>query len=143
MSGPNTAKSLASGTPFDGRDGLGTTTAAVANDFGVLKFTGGVAATETTHSANVIPAHWAGREVGLICTGGVCYFAFSLNSTAEVDRAVSATAAGAAGKVGVPLPNSLSIETRARVPDAPAGQQVYFVRESDATSTIVYMRLLA
>lgn len=136
------AKSLANGAPFDGRAGQGSTAAAVANDFGVLKFTGGVAATETTHSANVIPAHWHGREVGLVASGGVCYFAFSLSATAEVDRAVAATAAGDAGKVGLPLPNSVSIETRARVPDAPEGQRIYFVRESDTTSTVVYMRLL-
>jgi hypothetical protein len=132
-------KSLRSHGPFDGRPG--STAAAVANDFGVLKFTGGVAATETTHSVDVLPSTFNGREVGLVCTGGVCHFAFSTSNTAEVDRSVSATAAGASAKVGIPLPDSLSVMTRARVPYA-KGQPVYFVRESTATSTIVYMQLL-
>lgn len=133
MSG-ETHKSLRSIAPFDRE---------TANSFGpVLKFTGGIAATETDHSANAIPSAWCGREVGLICSGGVCHVGFSIRSTAEVDRAVAATAAGASAKVGVPLPNSLSVETRMRIPDKEPGETMYFVRESDATGTIVYMRLL-
>jgi hypothetical protein len=100
-----------------------------------------VAATETTHSVDALPAGWAGREVGLVCTGGVCHVAFSTSSTAEVDRAVSATAAGANAKVGLPLPDSAAIETRLRLPDTD-GKTLYFVRESSATATIVYMRRL-
>lgn len=136
-------KSLANGGPYDGRAGQGSTAAIVANDFGVMKFTGGVAATETTHHADPLPDHWQGREIGLTCTGGVCHVAFSSNSTAEVDRSVSATAVGAPGKVGLPLPNSISVETRQRVPQGNPGDTMYFVRESDTVGTIVYARLLA
>lgn len=133
------ARSLRNHAPYDGRPG--STTLPVANDFGLIKWTGGVAATETTHSTNAMPLTFNGREVGLVATGGVCHFAFSPNSDAEVDRGVSATAAGASAKVGTPLPDSLSVMTRARVPWN-NGQPVYFVRESSATGTIVYMQLL-
>jgi hypothetical protein len=134
-----TAKSLRSNAPYD---------PTTANDFGVRKFTGGVAATETTHSGNAIPAAWCGGEVGLICVGGVCHVAFSTRRdssgavTGEVDRAVAATAAGASDKVGVPLPDSLSIETRMRVPDKEPGETMFFLRESNTTGVIVYMRKL-
>jgi hypothetical protein len=132
-------KSLRSNGPYDGKPGA--TSAALATDYGVIKWTGGVAATETTHSANAMPQHWQGREVGLTATGGVCHVAFSQDPTAEVDRAVSATAAGASLKVGLPVPDSLSVMTRIRVPSA-GNNTIYFVRESSATGTIVYMQLL-
>ncbi len=128
-------KNLRANAPFD-RD--------AANEFGVYKFTGGVAATETTHSANAIPSSWCGRQVGMMATGGVCHVGFSTRASGqEIDRAVAATAAGATAKVGLPLPDSLSVVTPMRIPDKEPSETMYFVRESSATGTIVYMWLMA
>ncbi len=129
MSSPDLSKSALVRAPFD--------YAAVANNFGVLKFSGGVLATETTHKANVVPNAWRGQYVEIYVTGGVMHYAFSTSSAAEVDRAVAATEAGASVKVGGVIPNG---ETRhVLVPDS--SDPVYFVRESDTVGTIAYMRL--
>lgn len=106
-----------------------------ANDFGVLKFTA-----TTTHAANALPDAWAGQWVRIyVITGGDLHFAFSTSSSAEVDRSVSATAAGASAKVGDFLEGAS--ETHVRLPniDVP-GETLYFVRESTA-AVDVYMRL--
>ena len=118
--------------------------AGVANDFGARKFTGGVAATETTHKADAVPRDWQGQWVELYAVGGSVHYAFSLDASAEVDRAVAATAAGASVKVGGVVPSG---EVRHVKIPKPTGDlpnttpDVYFVRESDTVGTIVYMRL--
>jgi hypothetical protein len=132
--------SVANTAPFDGASN-GQALAPTDDDFGVILFAGGVSGTETTHRADELPAHWQGREVGLVCSGGVCYVAFSKRAGAEVDRAVAATNAGATAKSGLPLPNSMGVETRLRLPKV-GGEKLYFVRESDTVGTKVWMRLL-
>lgn len=134
--------SIANQGPFDGSNSLGKTQAATDDDFGVILFAGGAVGVETNHAVDAVPSHWQGREVGLIAKGGNCYFAFSKRQGAEVDRAVAATAAGVSAKVGLPLPDSFGTETRARIPRG-GGETIYFVRESDAVGTKVWMRLLA
>lgn len=119
--------------------------AGVANNFGMLKFSGGVLATETSHAANAVPREWQGKWVEIYVTGGNLHYAFSASSTAEVDRSVAATAAGASVKVGRVIPNGESRHVyippyRSAEPDATDGD-VYFVRESDAVGTVVYMGL--
>jgi len=102
-----------------------------ANEFGVRKFTSG-----TTHTANVLPKSREGRFVTIYATGEV-HFAFSPHSDAEVDRSVTATAAGASAKVGGivgEVPRSM------RVPRSGIEGSIYFVRESAAPQT-VYMEL--
>ncbi len=111
----------------------------VANDFAVRKFSGGVFGTETTHSANVVPDEFKGKYLTALAVGGNCHFGFSTNSSAEVDRAVAATAAGASLKVGGVLP--VNVKEDIWCPDSPAGTPMYFVRESDAVGTIVYLSL--
>lgn len=132
--------SLRNQGPFDGRPGKQST--AVDDDFGVLVFSGGVLGAETTHIATALPAHWAGREVGAICSGGVAYVGFSLRADAIIDRGAAASDAGTAAQSGLPLPNSMSVETRIRLPMWQPHQTVYFVRESDAVGTIVRLRVL-
>lgn len=117
--------------------------AAVANNFGVLKFTGGTSGTETSHVANAIPDDWRGQWVEIYVTGGDMHYAFSATSSAEVDRAVTATEAGASVKVGAVIPNGASVHVQ--IPnygDRNAADGVtYFVRESTALGAVAYMRL--
>lgn len=115
-----------------------------ANDFGCLKFSGGVLATETTHKADEVPEFLCGQWVDLVAIGGDVHFAFSKNANAEVDRAVAATAAGASDKVGgvvfagTRLP--VQIPERGGTPGNSAGDgKVYFVRESSALGTVCLM----
>jgi len=133
-------KSLRSNAPYDGRPG--TLAAITANDYGVKKYAGGLAGTETTHHADAVPDHWRGREVGLTASGGVCHYAFSTNPSAEVSATVAVTNAGASQLVGIPIPDSLSVMVRARVPED-GNNTMYFVRESTAVNTVVYMQILA
>lgn len=115
--------------PNDIRTGL------AANNFGVLKFTA-----TTTHAANALPDAWAGQWVRIyVITGGDLHFAFSTSSAAEVDRSVSATAAGASDKVGGFL--EAASETHVRLPDLDGpNETLYFVRESSA-AVDVYLQL--
>lgn len=138
MSSDEVRKSLANNGPSDSWPGA--TAAPVADDFGVLKYTGGVAATETDSVATPLPAHWANRELGLLATGGTVHVAFSKLSTAEVDRAVAATANGVSAKVGLPI--AAGVEKRIRVPKIAPGETLYFVRESDAVGATVHIRVL-
>ncbi len=103
-----------------------------ANNFNVLKFTG-----ETTHAANVIPETWVGQEVEIYVSGGDLHYGFSTHSDAEIDRSVSATAAGASAKVGAVLPDGNYDQVV--LPDSPS--PVYFVREATASVT-VFIRLI-
>lgn len=107
-----------------------------ANDFGVLKFTA-----ETTHAANAIPDSFKGKWVRLRAIGGIVHFGFSENSAAEIDRAVVATAAGASAKVGGILANGAGSYEDFKIQDPGTNTTIYFVRESDTASTIVYMQL--
>lgn len=106
---------------------------ATNNDVSTVKF-----AATTDSAANAIPRKWHGKHVKLTAVGGNLHFFFSLDSGAECDRTVSATAAGATGAtVGDYLANGSS--DHVFVPNAPPGTDVYFVREADAT-TVVYAR---
>lgn len=119
--------------------------AGVANDFGVRKFSGGVLAAETSHKADAVPRDWHGQWVEIYVTGGNMHYAFSRTSTAEVDRTVAASAAGASVKVGAIIPNGenrhVQIPTASPTGPTDAAADVYFVRESDAVGTVAYMRL--
>lgn len=108
-----------------------------ANDFGVLKF-----AATTTHGVNPMPEQWRGREIEIYVTGGDLHWGFTTNASAEIDRSVSAAAAGsttqgASMKVGAILPDGNY--DRAVLPNI--GDPVYFVREASASVT-VYIRLI-
>lgn len=105
-----------------------------SNDFGVRKFTA-----ETSHAANAIPNSWSGKYVRALAVGGNVHFGFSISGSAEVDRAVTATAAGASAKVGDVLSNGIAEQFR--IPRFGPGVTMYFVRESDTASTVVYLRL--
>lgn len=111
-----------------------------ANDFGVLK----IAAT-TTHGVNPLPASWSGRWVIMRATGGDVHFGFSTSSSAEIDTAASAAAAGSStqgtsSKVGDVIPDGLGYETHRQLPNIESGQTLYFVREATASAT-VYLAL--
>ncbi len=118
-----------------------------ANNFGVLKFTAGTAADTQIHSANVIPLDWVGKWVEIYVTGGTAgtdamHYAFSRVSTAEVDRAVAATAAGASVKVGGVVPTGTAVQVQIPYGTGPTVESpVYFVRESTTTGMVAYMRL--
>lgn len=111
------------------------------NEFNVLKFTGGQSGTETTHKTNVLPDIWQGKWVTMYVTGGNLHYAITKFSTAEVDRAVSATEAGASTKVGGVLANGLTTMFRMPYINNAGGEKNYFARESDAVGTVVYMWL--
>src|SRR5690242_19090432 len=78
------------------------------NEFNVLKFSGGAVGTETNHAVNALPDVWAGKWVTMYVTGGNMHYAITKFPTAEVDRAVAATAAGASTKVGGVQGNGLT-----------------------------------
>lgn len=107
-----------------------------SNEFGVKKFTAG-----TTHAADALPASWSGRYVVLRAVGGNVHWGISTNSSAEVDRSVSAAAAGASAKVGDVIPDGVTYETHRKLPTWRHDQTGYFVRESDAADTVVYIAL--
>jgi hypothetical protein len=99
-----------------------------------MKFTA-----DTTHKANAVPAAWAGRYVKITSVGGILHYGFSETSSAEIDRAVAATDAGASAKVGGYIADGGS-DSR-RIPRrSTLGATVYFCRESSAAST-VYVEL--
>jgi hypothetical protein len=106
------------------------------DNFRVAKFTAG-----TTHAANAVPHEFCGKYVTLYATGGDVHFGFSPNSSAEIDRAATETAAGETSQVGGVLPNGLMYQRQYRVPSRAPGGEIYFVRESTAASTVVYMEL--
>lgn len=116
-----------------------------ANEFNVLKFTGGAAGTETNHAVNALPDVWQGKWVTMYVTGGNMHYAITKFATAEVDRAVAATAAGVSTKVGGVVPNGTV--TMFRLPYIRLGQvdgsnnpeKNYFARESDAVGTVAYL----
>ncbi len=108
--------------------------AAVANDFGVLKFT-----VTTTHAANALPDSWSGKYVNLVSPVEVD-FAFSHASNAEVDTSVTATAAGASVKVGGKLLAGERRHVRLPLWDPNQNVKCYFVREAGSSSA-VYVEL--
>lgn len=102
-----------------------------SDDFQVRKFS-----STTTHSANAVPAGWAGKWVTIAVQGGtagtdVLHYGFSTSSTAEIDRSVAATAAGASAKVGDVIPTGQKEDVL--LPFTSTQQTLYFVRESTAT----------
>lgn len=108
---------------------------ASGDDFGTLKFT-----CTTTHGANAIPASWQGKYVRITSVTGNNYYGFSTQSGAEIDRSVTATAAGASAKVGDYVPEGQSVHDRIPYPGGNA-TDVYFVREGDNASGVVVIRL--
>lgn len=120
------------------RPPIGVTT--TLNEFETRKFTGGTLADTTAHVTTAMPdAHWSGKWVTMLAVGGNVHFAFSRFSTAEVDRAVAATDAGALTKVGgVAL---AGVEKQFRLPYWTANSPLYFARESDAAGVVVYLSL--
>lgn len=116
---------------------------AVANDFGVLKFTAGDVADTTNHQVDQLPDAWMGQYVEIYVTGGDMHYAFSASSTAEVDRAVAATEAGASVKVGAVVPNGAVryVQIPVTKMSGTSDGHVYFSRESTANPTVCYMRL--
>jgi hypothetical protein len=103
-----------------------------ANDFQVRSYT-----VDTTHKAHALPAAWVvgknGQYVALTSTVDAV-FAFSLSSSAEVDRGVAPTDAGASLKVGGVL---VANQTRyVWLPPVSHGNTLYFVRESASSGAI-------
>ncbi len=139
MSSSEEVKAARIRPPFD----YGT----VANDFGVLKYTAGTLADTTVHSANVIPNDWVGKWVEIYVSGGTAgldamHYSFSRTATAEVDRAVAATAAGASVKVGSVIPTGSAVQVQIPYGTGPTVETpVYFVRESTTTGMVAYVRL--
>jgi hypothetical protein len=114
--------------PYDGDE------TATANNFGCLK----IAAT-TTHSASgALPGSWRGRFIKVRPVGGNLHIGCSKSNTAEIDRAVSATTAGASDKVGEYIPDG-EVQ-HFTLPDWPAQSNLYLIVEADA-STTVYVSL--
>jgi hypothetical protein len=132
-------KSLFNEAPYDGTSG--SSRAPVADDYGVILFSGGQLGTETDSVATVVPEHWHGLEVGMLALGGVAHVGFSKRSAAVMDRPAVASNAGVVSQVGCPIP--AGTEKRFRVPKVSPGERVYFVRESDTVGTTVRMRVLS
>ena len=113
---------------------------ATLNEFDCRKFTGGAVADNQNHAVNIMPdAHWSGKRVWMLATGGNCHFAFTRFPTAEINRAVAATEAGASTNVGGVLQNGVA--RRYRLPYFGPGNPLYFARESDAAAVPVIMFL--
>lgn len=117
-----------------------------ANDFSVKVFTA-----PTTHAADAVPNLWQGQWAELHVVGGTAGtdyvdYAFSLSSSAEVDIAVAASAAGASDKAGARIPTGEKVMVlipKHKTPGAgPVTEgDIYFVREGSAASMSVRFRL--
>ena len=106
-----------------------------ANDFGGLLFD-----CTTTHQAHALPAAWKGKWIILHNRGSVAvHFAFSASSTAEVDPAVAATAAGASAKVAATL--EPGEKQHRQLPKFGDNDTAYFVRECGSTTTTIHIEL--
>lgn len=104
-------------------------TSAPANDFNVALFT-----VDVTHKAHALPRAWSGQFVTLYSPVD-CHYGFALSPSAEVDRAVAATDAGATVKVGGLL--LAGVKDQVLLPEwDPARQTMYFVREAASLSSI-------
>lgn len=93
----------------------------------------------TTHQAHALPASWAGLYVRIRVTGGTVgtdelHYAFSVRSSAEVDRSVAASASGASAKVGDVIPTGQFDDVE--LPSVAPSAILYFVRESTATLNV-------
>jgi hypothetical protein len=120
------------------RPPIGVTT--TLNEFEVRKFTGGALADNQNHVTTVMPdAHWSGKRIWMLATGGDCHFAFTKKSDAEINRAVVATEAGVSTNVGGILQNGIA--RRYRLPYWDANSPLYFARESSAAAVPVIMWL--
>jgi len=107
----------------------------VANDFDVRLFD-----CDTTHKAHAIPHKFTGKYVRIFVAGGDLHYAFSENASAEVDRAVAGTDAGAFDKVGDTIKDGTS--ERVKVPFVKdESVPLYFVREATVDNTTARMRL--
>lgn len=110
------------------------------NEFNVRKFTGGdIADTQNHQTDELVEYRWSGKYVSMLAVGGNCHFAMTRFATAEVDRAVAATEAGATTKVGGIALNG--VVTDVELPHFNVTDKLYFVRESDAAGVVVYMWL--
>jgi hypothetical protein len=101
------------------------------NDFGVGKF-----AITTTHGVNPLPLEWSGKWIQIKHVGAATevHIGFSKSASAEVDRTVSAAAAGSTtslvfAKVGEPIGPDEWHDMK--LPDWIAGETMYLVREGD------------
>ena len=111
-----------------------------SNEFNVRKFTGGDSADNQNHQTDeLVEYRWSGKYVSILAVGGNCHFAFTRFPTAEVDRTVAATEAGATTKVGgIALSG---VVTDFELPHFSFNDKLYFARESDAAAVPVYMWL--
>lgn len=91
----------------------------------------------TTHACNTVPVELESEYVELQAIGGNIWYFFTMSSTAEVDRAAAASAAGNSGAtVGRYLASGN--RTQEVVPDhGGAGNRVYICRESDVTNAVL------
>lgn len=108
-----------------------------ANDFGVLKWD-----SDMVHQEGTLPAEFSGRWVVMYCTGGDTHYAFSKTTGREVDRAAArGTTSGTVDKVGAVLADGLGNQVHRRLPFWEKSETCYFIRESTADNTTVYMEL--
>lgn len=115
-----------------------------ANDFAVLKWDSDIA-----HQEGTMPAEFSGRWIVIYCVGSVTHFAFSKTTGREVDNAAArGTTTPVTTKVGGVLADGPQFWRRIKLPywqpkaiDGIAGESLFFVRESIADNTAVYMEL--
>jgi hypothetical protein len=90
--------------------------------------------TDTTHKTNAVPASWCGRYVNMYGSVAFHHF-FSTLSTAECDRAIAATDAGAADpKLGEEIPATTAVQRL--IPAKKPNETMYFVRESASSGNV-------
>jgi len=107
----------------------------VANDFNVKLYD-----CDLTHKATAVPHKFTGKYVRIFVAGGDLHYAFSESSSAEVDRAVAGSDAGAFDKVGDIIKDGTY--DHVRVPGVKdESVTLYFVREATADNTTARMRL--
>lgn len=106
-----------------------------ANDFNVRLYD-----CDTTHKVTAVPYSFTGKYVRIFVAGGDLHYAFSESSSAEVDRAVAGTDAGASDKVGDIIKDGTS--DHVRLPSVKdESVTLYFVREASVDNTTARMRL--
>jgi len=97
-------------------------------------------AASTGHYSNVVPASFLGKYVKLTALNGNVHYHFSTDGAVAVDRTVASSSAGASSTaLGDYLAQGQS--DHVRLPKPGRDTSVYFNREADSTTAVVYMRL--
>jgi hypothetical protein len=117
-------RAVATHIPTQPKDG-------VINEFGVRKILSG-----TTSVATLLPEEWCnGQLVGIQCVTNNVTMACSRNSSAQVDKDLTATTAGATTKAGLTI--KAGVMYPLILPKWTKGEKMYLIHQAAADNTVL------